>query len=112
MLKIVYFKFDDHTLTKAGMDRLQALNTHLTKNSKQKLQISGHCDERGSVEYNLALGQMRSKSVHKYLVHLGLPASRIHSISYGEEKPAAEGHTESDWKQNRRAEFVLSSFSE
>ena len=109
---IVYFKFDDYTLTKEGEERLQALSAYLKTNPNKKLQISGHSDERGSIEYNLALGQMRAKSVNSYLVNLGLDQKRIHNISYGEESPAVEGHSEAQWQKNRRAEFVLSTFSE
>ena len=71
------------------------------------LQINGHCDERGSIEYNLALGQQRSQAVYEFLSTLGLDQKRLKTISYGEEKPAAEGHTETAWNQNRRADFVI-----
>lgn len=110
--EIVYFKFDDHTLTQEGRERLASLAKYLKKHPDKRLQISGHCDERGSIEYNLALGDMRAKSVRQYLANLGLSPKRIHSVSYGEEQPAAEGHSEKAWAQNRRAEFVLTSLSE
>ena len=69
--------------------------------------IQGHCDERGTEEYNLALGDRRAGTVRSYLISLGVPAHRLHTISYGEEKPAASGHTEAAWSQNRRAQFVV-----
>ncbi|MEZ4742659.1 MAG: OmpA family protein [Bdellovibrionota bacterium] len=105
--EIVYFSFDDPTLTDQGKSRLQALAEYLKANPGQKLQVRGHCDERGSTEYNLALGQGRSESVRSYLVNLGIDEGRISTVSFGEEKPAATGHSESAWSQNRRADFIL-----
>jgi len=70
------------------------------------IQIEGHCDSRGSIEYNLALGERRAKSVKAYLVSLGIEANRLNIISFGEEKPLADGDTESAHAQNRRANFV------
>jgi peptidoglycan-associated lipoprotein len=72
------------------------------------VQVEGHCDERGSIEYNLALGERRAQSVKNYLTQLGIEASRLSTISYGEEKPAVDGHDEAAWEKNRRAEFTLS----
>jgi peptidoglycan-associated lipoprotein len=69
--------------------------------------IEGHCDERGSREYNLALGERRALAVRAYLVGLGIDATRLQTKSYGEEQPVAMGHDESSWSRNRRAEFVL-----
>jgi len=69
--------------------------------------IEGHCDERGTVEYNLALGEKRSGAARDYLVNAGVEASRIQTVSYGKERPFAEGHDETAWAQNRRAHFVL-----
>ena len=71
------------------------------------MQVEGHCDERGTVEYNLALGERRAQSVKSYLVNLGVTDARLSTISYGEEKPASEGHDEGAWVKNRRAAFVL-----
>ena len=70
--------------------------------------IEGHCDERGSEEYNLALGERRASGVKRYLVDLGVPASRLRTVSFGEAKPAVVGHDESAWRYNRRAEFKSS----
>jgi peptidoglycan-associated lipoprotein len=106
--EVVYFKFDDNTLTDEGRSRLMALAEYLEKNKTKALKIQGHSDERGSTEYNLALGQLRTKSVIKYLQDLGLDDKRISATSFGEEKPAQPGHDESAWAKNRRAEFVIS----
>ena len=88
--------------------QLNKLNEYLKGNGKAVVQIEGHTDERGSVEYNLALGQRRAQSAKTYLVQLGTDASRLPTISYGEERPAVEGNDESAWSKNRRDEFVLS----
>jgi peptidoglycan-associated lipoprotein len=71
------------------------------------IQIEGHCDERGTVEYNLALGERRAQSVKNFLTQLGVEAARLSTISYGEEKPVVQGHAEDAWVKNRRAEFVV-----
>lgn len=104
-LEIVYFHFDDYTLTEDGMGRLNALAAFMKENPKQKLQIEGHCDERGSTEYNLALGQLRAQAVKKYLATQGITDQRLATVSFGEEKPAITGEGESSWAKNRRAEF-------
>lgn len=104
----VFFAFDDYTLSSETQDQLAELATYLKQNSGDVLQIEGHCDERGSIEYNLALGQRRAASVKDYLVQMGVDPSRVTTISYGEERPAVEGHNEAAWSKNRRAEFVLS----
>ena len=83
-------------------------NTEIfTKNNNAKIVIEGYCDERGTAEYNMALGERRAQETKQYLVNLGINASRIETISYGEEKPANEGHDEAAWAQNRRAQFLL-----
>ncbi|MBI5893854.1 MAG: peptidoglycan-associated lipoprotein Pal [Deltaproteobacteria bacterium] len=79
----------------------------LKKNPAVKIKIEGHCDERGSDEYNLALGDRRANSAKKYLANLGIDSNRISTISYGEEKPACKEANESCWSKNRRAEFVI-----
>jgi len=107
-LETVYFDFDKSELRKDTMDVL-AKNAEalLKKAADAKIQIAGHCDERGSDEYNLALGDRRAKSVASYLKKLGVAESRISTISYGKEKPAVDGHDEAAWSKNRRAEFVI-----
>jgi len=101
------FAFDDYTLNMDAQSRLQELADHMKANQNAVVQIEGHCDERGSIEYNLALGERRAQSVKNYLVQLGVDPARLSTISYGEEKPTSEGHDESSWSQNRRAEFTL-----
>ena len=104
----VYFAFDDYTLDAKAQGSLNKLADYLKKSSNTAIQVEGHCDERGSVEYNLALGQRRAQSVKSYLGQLGVQEGRMSTISYGEEKPAVEGHNEAAWAKNRRAQFVLS----
>lgn len=104
----VYFDFDSYILTQTARDALNQNAEYLQKkNVSAKVQIEGHCDERGSDEYNLALGEKRAKAALNYLVTLGVPASRLSFISFGEEKPNDPGHDEAAWAKNRRAEFVI-----
>ena len=102
----IYFAFDSDVITMEGQNKLSALADYLKGNSTS-LQVAGHCDERGSTQYNLALGERRAQAVKQYLVQLGVEDGRITTISYGEEMPAVEGHDESAWSQNRRAEFTM-----
>ena len=104
----IYFAFDDYTLGSSAQEQLTKLSEFLKAQQAAVVQIEGHCDERGSIEYNLALGERRAQSVKNYLVQLGIDSSRLPTISYGEEKPVVEGSDESAWSKNRRAEFVLS----
>ncbi|SME90270.1 peptidoglycan-associated lipoprotein Pal [Pseudobacteriovorax antillogorgiicola] len=104
----VYFAFDDYTLSISSQDSLSQLADYLKNNTAAVVQVEGHADERGSIEYNLALGQRRAQSVKNYLVELGIDPSRLPTMSYGEERPAVEGSDEGAWEKNRRAEFVLS----
>lgn len=107
-LEKIYFDFDSYILTQASRDTLtKNAESLLKKNLSVKIQVEGHCDERGSDEYNLALGEKRAKAALNYLVTLGVPAARLSFISYGEEKPAEPGHDEVAWAKNRRGEFVI-----
>ena len=83
----------------------------MRKNPGWIITIEGHCDERGTAEYNLSLGERRAVAVKTYLVSLGIPESRIRTVSYGKEFPFAAGHDDSSWAQNRRAHFVVTSTS-
>ncbi|GFE59700.1 peptidoglycan-associated lipoprotein Pal [Geobacter sp. AOG2] len=104
----IYFDFDKSDLGKDARDVLTKNAEILLKNKPSiKIQIAGNCDERGSAEYNLALGERRAKSAQQYLITLGVPADRLSTISYGKEKPAVEGHDEAAWAKNRRDEFVI-----
>jgi len=103
----VFFDFDQSDLTSEGRENL-ANNARLLKTaSGVRIVIEGLCDERGTSEYNLGLGERRAYAVKNYLVSLGVSESMIKTISYGEEKPFAAGHNEEAWKQNRRAHFGL-----
>jgi peptidoglycan-associated lipoprotein len=107
LLEKIYFDFDSAELSAAARDSLKKNHDLLKKNGSAKVQIEGHCDERGSDEYNLALGERRAKSAAKYLTTLGIKADRLSTISYGKEKPADPGHDEAAWAKNRRDEFVV-----
>ncbi|WP_298270501.1 peptidoglycan-associated lipoprotein Pal [Geobacter sp.] len=108
-LQTIYFDFDASTLTDAARSSLAKNAEVLKKNATAKIQIAGNCDERGSDEYNLALGEKRAQAAKKYLVTMGVAAERLTTISYGKEKPADPGHNEAAWAKNRRDDFdVLS----
>ena len=102
----IYFDFDQHTLTMQAREILDGNTAYLQANPDVKVVISGNCDERGSDEYNLALGERRAVAARDYLVSMGIAAERLSTISYGEEKPADTAHTEAAWALNRRAEFA------
>jgi peptidoglycan-associated lipoprotein len=104
----IYFAFDDYSLGGDAKAALSNLAEYLKTNPSAFVQIEGHCDERGTNEYNLALGDRRANSVRDHLIDLGVTPDRLSTISYGEEKPAMDGSNEQAWSQNRRAEFVIS----
>lgn len=103
----VYFDFDSAVLTKEAQGRLNQKRQWLLENSASQVIIEGHCDERGSNAYNIALGDRRAQSAKKFLVKSGISESRFSTVSYGEERPVDPGHTEAAWARNRRAHFVL-----
>jgi peptidoglycan-associated lipoprotein len=103
---IVYFDFDKSVVRDEFAEMLQAHAAYLRDNSNVKLLIEGHADERGTPEYNIALGERRAKAVSKYLVGLGVLESQISIVSYGEEKPIDFSHSEEAWEKNRRAVLV------
>ncbi|MFH0789404.1 MAG: peptidoglycan-associated lipoprotein Pal [Pseudomonadota bacterium] len=103
----IYFEFDQHILSDTAKQNLTKKAQWLKDYPSAKALIEGHCDERGSAEYNLALGQKRADAAMQYLVSLGINANRISSISFGREKPLDPAHTEVAWAKNRRAHFVL-----
>ncbi|HPX61573.1 MAG TPA: peptidoglycan-associated lipoprotein Pal [Deltaproteobacteria bacterium] len=108
VLETVYFDFDKSDLRKDARDVLYKNAELLLKTDQTaKIRIEGNCDERGSAEYNLALGERRAKAAQKYLQTLGVAADRISIISYGKEKPAVDGHDEAAWSKNRRGDFVI-----
>lgn len=102
----VYFPFDVDAVQAADRATVQAHGDYLRKNAGVKVRVEGNADERGSSEYNLALGQRRANNVKKLLILSGAQASQIETMSYGEEKPRCAEHNESCWSQNRRADIV------
>jgi len=103
----VLFEFDRYDLTEAGRKTSQEVAAYMRKNPNAKLLIEGHCDVRGTAEYNMALGDRRAASVQNYLVSLGVPAAAISTASYGKERPLDSGTSEAAHARNRRANFVL-----
>lgn len=104
-LQVVYFDYDSFALRSDATATLNGNAEKIKQAPGVMIQIEGHCDERGTQEYNLALGEKRALAVRDYLIKVGIPASQMVTISYGEEQPAVEGHDESAWKFNRRSEF-------
>jgi len=107
MREDIYFDFDKSTLTAAAQDNLLRKAQWLRENSDATVTIEGHCDERGTAEYNLALGDRRAESAKAFLVDLGIDPARLTTISYGEERPVDPRHTEEAWAKNRRDHFVV-----
>ena len=103
----VYFGFDASQLAPAELSKIEAVAQHLQTKTDRVVIIEGNCDERGSNEYNLSLGDLRAIAIRDYLVTLGIDAKRIQSKSDGEEKPAVSGHGEGAWSKNRRGEFAV-----
>jgi peptidoglycan-associated lipoprotein len=107
VLMSIYFDFDRYNLTKEATDILSDNAAVLMENPSISILIEGHCDERGTDEYNLALGEKRAIAARDFLVRFGIAKSRVSVISYGEERPLDPGHTEEAWAKNRRAAFVI-----
>lgn len=107
MLQTVFFPLDSSEIDESTKAVLVANAAYLKANSNIKVQIEGHCDERGGVQYNLALGEKRAKSVKDFIVALGISAKNITTISYGKERPLALDHDDAAWAKNRRANFVV-----
>lgn len=103
----IFFDFDKSFIREDAKPALEANAGILKDNANVTIRIEGNCDERGTVEYNLALGQRRAEAAKKYLVDLGIEASRIQTISYGKERPRNPGHNEAAWQENRRDDFVI-----
>jgi peptidoglycan-associated lipoprotein len=106
-LETVYFDYDKYELSAEAQRALVSNANYLQRNPSMRLLLEGHCDERGTDQYNQALGENRALAVREYLIQLGIDASRIDVISYGELRPSVEGHDESTWRWNRRAEFKV-----
>ena len=107
LLKDIHFDFDKYDIRPGDAALLKENAALLNKYTNVKIQVEGHCDERGTVEYNLALGERRANSAKNYLVSLGIPPARISTISYGKEKPLDPGQNEEAWAKNRRAHTII-----
>ena len=103
----VYFGFDSTVVPQGELGKIDAVVQHLTSRTDRVVVVEGNCDERGSNEYNMSLGEQRAIIVRNYLVQNGIAADRIQTRSYGEEKPAVDGHDEGAWSRNRRGEFAI-----
>ena len=103
----VYFDYDRAAVKASEKGRIETVANYFKQHSAEKLQIEGHCDERGTEEYNRALGERRALAIREYLVNLGVAADRVYTLSWGEDKPADQGHDETAWGKNRRGEFIL-----
>lgn len=103
----IYFDLDSYVLRQDAREALNKNAQWMLKQATGKVRLEGNCDERGSDEYNLALGEKRAKAAKSYLVTLGVPAERLDTISYGKEKPVDPGHNEAAWAKNRRVDFVI-----
>jgi peptidoglycan-associated lipoprotein len=106
-IRDAFFAFDAYTLSPEAQDNLAISAAWLKSHPEFRLLIEGHCDERGTQQYNLALGERRAQTAKDYLVALGIPSNKIRTISYGEERPFATGSNERAWALNRRAHLVL-----
>ena len=106
-LKDIHFSFDQYDLDSNSKEVLQQNASYLKQNSRTKIEIQGHCDERGTNNYNIALGERRAQSTKRFLVSQGIDSSRINIISFGEEKPFCFNSNEDCWFQNRRAHFMI-----
>lgn len=103
----IYFDFDKYDLRTDARTILDRKASFLNQNSSVRVQIEGHCDERGTEEYNLALGERRANAAKQYLTTAGISAGRLSTISYGKERPLDPGHNEAAWAKNRRDHFVI-----
>src|SRR5215510_12436595 len=106
-LVTVYFDYDDSALRPDAKDGLRRNAEYLQSKPTAKAEVQGNCDERGTEEYNLALGKRRAEAAKQYLVDLGIAAQRLSTVSFGEENPASPGSGESAWAKNRRVDFIL-----
>ncbi len=107
MFQDIYFDFDKSFIREDAKPALAKVADYLKKNAGAKVQVEGHCDERGTAEYNMALGARRAEAAKKYLLSLGVKGGALSTVSYGKEKPLDPAHTEDAWAKNRRDHFVL-----
>lgn len=105
-LDTIYFAYDNSGVSSSQTPKLETAAKYMSSNPSVGMIIEGHCDERGSAEYNMGLGERRALAVREYLVNLGVPDNRLQTISYGTERPADPEHNENAWLKNRRAELI------
>ena len=105
-VRILYFEYDSSEVLPAYREVLEAHANYLAQNSNITISLEGHADERGTREYNLALGERRAQGVKQHMMVFGPSTSQIRATSYGEERPVADGHSEESWSQNRRVEII------
>jgi peptidoglycan-associated lipoprotein len=103
----VYYAYDSSALDASAQGVLKSKADFMRTNSNAAVTIEGHCDERGTSEYNMALGQKRADSAKKFMINLGVPASKMNTVSFGKERAIDPGHSEAAWSKNRRAHFAL-----
>ncbi len=103
----VYFDFDSSVIKTSEKPKISAVADYLKANSAKAVRVEGNCDERGTEEYNRALGERRALAVREELIRLGIGPTEVDTISYGKDRPAAQGHDESAWRQNRRDDFIV-----
>jgi peptidoglycan-associated lipoprotein len=106
-LEAIQFGYDSALLPPKEVTKLEKAGQYLLDNPNRVMNVDGHCDERGSNEYNLSLGEQRAQALRKFLIDLGIDGSRIQTRSFGKEKPLDPGHNEAAWTKNRRGEFVV-----
>jgi peptidoglycan-associated lipoprotein len=107
LMKDINFGYDSYTINSSELPKINAVGSYLKQNGEIKIVAEGHCDERGTVEYNLALGQKRAEAVKAYLVKMGVDGGRVRTISFGAEVPVDPDHTENAWAKNRRVHFKI-----
>lgn len=103
----VYFDFDSSTIKGSEKSKIEAVAAYLKQNGSAAVKVEGNCDERGTEEYNRALGERRALAIREYLINSGITPTTVDTVSYGEDKPLDPGHIEAAWKKNRRGDFVL-----
>ena len=104
-LEDVFFEYDSHELSSGALDLLMENASYIMDTDGYRVLIEGHCDERGTIDYNLSLGEKRAMAAYEYLVNYGVDSSRLEYVSYGKERPFDPGHNERAWASNRRAHF-------
>jgi peptidoglycan-associated lipoprotein len=105
-VRVIYFEYNSSEIKSEYRSTIEAHSSYLSQNPDTSITLEGHADERGSREYNLALGERRAQSIKQQMLILGASSSQIRLVSYGEERPAIDGHDESSWQQNRRVEIL------